>query len=52
MESMAILAVWLIGLFGLIGVVMAAVAQLILRDTMEYDKAFTWQTHKHNWDRE
>ncbi|MCC3372932.1 hypothetical protein [Cohnella sp. REN36] len=47
MESMAVFFVWLIGLFGLIGVVMAAVAQIILKDTMEYDKAFTWQTHKY-----
>ncbi|RED65846.1 hypothetical protein [Cohnella lupini] len=44
MRDAALLAVWLIGTFGLIGVVMAALARFVERDSMEYDKQFTWKS--------
>jgi len=49
-KDIAYLAVWLIGLFSLIGFVMAAVAQLVRKDTMEHDKRFVWRM-KPDWDK-
>lgn len=49
-SDLAYLAVWLIGLFSLIGFVLAAVARLVHRDTIEYDKEFLWK-FKPGWDR-
>lgn len=49
-NDFAILVVWLIGLFSLIGFVMAAVAQLVRKDTMEHDKRFVWRV-KPDWDK-
>lgn len=49
-KEIAYLVVWLIGLFGLIGFVMAAVAQLVRKDSMEHDKRFVWRV-KPDWDR-
>jgi hypothetical protein len=37
------LVVWLTGLFGLIGFVIAAVARLVRRDSIEYDRRFVWK---------
>ncbi|QJD81715.1 hypothetical protein [Cohnella herbarum] len=45
MRDAALLTVWLIGLFGLIGCVMAAVARFVKKDSMKYDKQFTWQSY-------
>ncbi|CAM3724344.1 hypothetical protein COLU111180_05150 [Cohnella lubricantis] len=42
-NEMTYLVVWLIGLFGLVGFVMAAVAQMVRKDTMEHDKRFVWR---------
>ncbi|MFC5467216.1 hypothetical protein ACFPPD_00695 [Cohnella suwonensis] len=42
MREAALLAIWLICLFGLIGGVLAAVARFVKRDSMNYDKRFTW----------
>lgn len=49
-KEIAYLVVWLIGLFSLIGFVMAAVAQLVRKDSMEHDKRFVWRV-KPDWDR-
>ncbi|MFC5703513.1 hypothetical protein ACFPVX_19665 [Cohnella faecalis] len=49
MNEPAILLIWLIGLFGLIGAVMAAVVRLVRKDSIEYDKRFTWRTGR-EWD--
>ena len=51
MNEPAILGIWLIGLFGLIGAVLAAVAQLVEKDTMNYDSKFTWKSRR-TWDPE
>lgn len=45
MENLAILAVWLVGLFILVGIVLVALTKMVRRDTMRYDKRFTWQAH-------
>jgi hypothetical protein len=37
--------VWLLALFGLIGGVMGAVARFVRRDSMNYDKRFTWASY-------
>ncbi|WP_169732278.1 hypothetical protein [Cohnella thermotolerans] len=50
-QEWAWLAVWLIGLFSLIGFVMAAVANLVRKDTREHDKKFVWRM-KSNWDKD
>lgn len=49
-NDIAYLFVWLIGLFSLIGFVMAAVAQLVRKDSMEHDKEFVWRV-KSDWDK-
>jgi hypothetical protein len=49
MEDVALLLVWLIGLFGLIGGVMAAVARFVQKDSMSYDKQFTWVGYTSLW---
>ncbi len=49
MDDGAWLVLWLIGLFALIGFVMAAVANLVRKDTMEHDKRFVWRVGA-NWD--
>jgi hypothetical protein len=51
MRDAALLAVWLIGLFGLIGCVMAAVARFVRKDSIKYDKQFTWSAYP-NWEGE
>ncbi|BBI34600.1 hypothetical protein [Cohnella abietis] len=45
MRDAALLMVWLVALFGLIGGVMAAVARFVKRDSMKYDKQFTWSSY-------
>lgn len=45
MRDAALLTVWLIGLFGLIGCVLAAVARFVKKDSMNYDRQFTWQAY-------
>jgi uncharacterized membrane protein HdeD (DUF308 family) len=45
MRDVTLLMVWLIGLFVLIGGVMAAVARFVHKDSVEYDKRFTWATY-------
>ncbi|MBB6636395.1 hypothetical protein [Cohnella thailandensis] len=49
MEEPVYLLIWLIGLFGLIGFVLAAVTNLVRKDTTEYDKRFTWEW-KREWE--
>jgi hypothetical protein len=49
MRDAALLAVWLIGLFGLIGCVLAAVARFVKKDSMKYDKQFTWIGYSSLW---
>jgi hypothetical protein len=49
MRDVALLMVWLIGLFGLIGGVLAAVARFVRKDSMKYDKRFTWMTYSSLW---
>jgi hypothetical protein len=44
MREAAFLMVWLAGLFGLVGLVIAAVARLVRRDTIDYDRRFIWRT--------
>ncbi|THF73874.1 hypothetical protein [Cohnella fermenti] len=51
MEEPVYLFVWLLGLFGLIGFVMAAVTNLVRKDTTTYDKRITWQW-KREWEEE
>jgi hypothetical protein len=45
MRDVTLLMVWLIALFGLIGGVMAAVARFVRRDSVKYDKRFTWASY-------
>jgi hypothetical protein len=45
MRDVTLLIVWLIALFGLIGGVMAAVARFVSRDSVKYDKQFTWASY-------
>jgi uncharacterized membrane protein HdeD (DUF308 family) len=45
MRDVTLLMVWLIGLFVLIGGVLAAVARFVRKDSVDYDKRFTWATH-------
>jgi uncharacterized membrane protein len=54
MEDVAYLMVWLIGLFVLIGLVMAAVARLVRKDTMSYDRKTIWKDSpwQGEWDKE
>jgi uncharacterized membrane protein HdeD (DUF308 family) len=49
MRDAALLAIWLIGLFGLIGGVLAAVARFVKKDSMKYDKQFTWIGYSSLW---
>lgn len=49
MRDAALLMVWLIGLFGLIGCVLAAVARFVRKDSIRYDRQFTWSAYD-NWE--
>ncbi|WP_239617278.1 hypothetical protein [Cohnella mopanensis] len=49
MRDAALLAIWLIGLFSLIGCVLTAVARFVRKDSMKYDRQFTWWAFR-NWD--
>ncbi|RKP55319.1 hypothetical protein D7Z26_08945 [Cohnella endophytica] len=42
MREAVLLFIWLVGLFGLIGGVLVAVARFVKKDSMNYDKRFTW----------
>ncbi|MCD9024283.1 hypothetical protein [Cohnella silvisoli] len=49
MRDAALLMVWLVGLFGLIGGVLAAVARFVKKDSVKYDKQFTWIAYSSLW---
>ncbi|WP_372663265.1 hypothetical protein [Cohnella sp.] len=50
MKDVTLLLVWLIAMFGLIGGVMAAVARFVRKDSMNYDKRFTWSDYDSGYD--
>lgn len=46
-DSAVYLWVWLVGLFGIIFIVLAALTRMVRKDTVEYDKQFTWRSYPH-----
>ncbi|WP_176707654.1 MULTISPECIES: hypothetical protein [Bacillales] len=39
----AYLAIWLLGMFGIIGIVVGAVANFAINDSLSHDEQFVWR---------